>query len=1102
MPLTGARLRRPAHRGCRGGRKVRRAKARQSGEQLTAPDVGVHPCRVDRPPTPTEDLPSDPDNRPSNHPALSEPGRDSPAAGGATPASVSKTRPGLEPAVTDTRRQTRPAPLTRDQNSGIPPAAGSAGPARPQSQGAARPSEPRAAPRQTGRQRGNNSHGGQTTDVTGELLMCTINIQSIKPKILELHQEIEQHQFDVIAVTETWLKPNTPTRLLNFPGFTVIRADRPDKSGYGGVAVIHRDGVQASTIATPHVTDTTSKIETLWTIIKPGHRGHQFVLATVYRPPRRTVAAIEADFATLEAQLQHVLLKFPGAKVIITGDFNCNLLGDVDAPRKMFELFLSSYSLSQHIKSPTYTTGSLLDVVVTNDPQLVSKASTILCHFSPHRFLVSSLSIPRFRPKPVVVESRSLKRVNELVFCECLRNADWQQVYRQPTTSGQWQCFLEIFVPLLDLFAPVKQIKIRNPTAPPVSDATLHIMRQRRAALDSGGHSEEYRALNRSVRSAIRRDARQEISRRLTEDGPQSVYRNVRQHIGSSKKARTSPAISADSLNEYFVGVGPRVANEVAQRGDIPDDFICRLPRVGTCKFTVETVDMDTLISVISEMKNSSACGTDGISIRALKLGLDVICVPLLNIVNTCLASNDFPNVWKHSIVHPIHKSGPLSDPANFRPISIVPVIAKIVERIVQRQLYSYLTQNHLFSPAQHGFRPRHSTETALITVTDHILSATDRGEISLLCLLDLSKCFDVIDHSKLLTKLQLHGVDAGWFRSYLSNHTQSVSITDHTGRRCLSKPLQNNIGVFQGSSLGPLLYSIFANDLSYSAPDALVVQYADDTQIIVSGVKSDLGSVVARMEHALACLDTWFLANSLKVNAAKTQLMMFGSRQNLRTVPPIVINFRGETLGTELSVRNLGVMFDPVLSWDDHVAHLTRKCYGFLIGLSHIRHYIPHHILFTLVQGLIISHIRYCISVFGNCSDKNHKQLQKIINFSARVVSGKRKYDHISDVLKGPGWLNSKQLAHYHCLTLAHSIQKNGEPSSLTSMFKLNSDMRARHTRQDRMQHLPKFRTETGRRQFAYRAPHLYNSLPPVVTCLKAAPFKKAVKNRLKVVV
>ena len=153
---------------------------------------------------------------------------------------------------------------------------------------------------------------------------------------------------------------------------------------------------------------------------------------------------------------------------------------------------------------------------------------------------------------------------------------------------------------------------------------------------------------------------------------------------------------------------------------------------------------------------------------------------------------------WRHYLVHPIHKTGNPSNPSNFRPISIVPVISKIVERAVHQQLYNYLSHNHLLCPNQHNFRPRHSTETALISISDHTLSVKDRGEISLLCLLDLSKCFDVIDHEKLLAKLELYGIDTTWFSAYLRNHTRSVSFTDKLGNQKISDPLSNNIGVFK----------------------------------------------------------------------------------------------------------------------------------------------------------------------------------------------------------------------------------------------------------------------------------------------------------------
>ena len=225
---------------------------------------------------------------------------------------------------------------------------------------------------------------------------------------------------------------------------------------------------------------------------------------------------------------------------------------------------------------------------------------------------------------------------------------------------------------------------------------------------------------------------------------------------------------------------------------------------------------------------------------------------------------------------------------------------------------------------------------------------------------------------------------------------------------------------------------------------------------------------------------------------------MVFGSRQNLRGVPAMEVRFRGETIRLERVTRNLGVMFDPTLSWDAHVSHVVHKCFGMLIGLSHVRHYLPQNVIPTIVHGLVLSHVRYCITVFGNCSDKNHRQLQRIINFCARVVTGRRKYDHISDVLNGPDWFTSKQLSDYHLLALAHRILRSEEPTSLASRFSRCSGLRDRPTRQDdRLYHPVSVQKQVG--VSLLTEPQLYNGVPARLTTLSIGAFKKNLRRLMK---
>ena len=305
-------------------------------------------------------------------------------------------------------------------------------------------------------------------------------------------------------------------------------------------------------------------------------------------------------------------------------------------------------------------------------------------------------------------------------------------------------------------------------------------------------------------------------------------------------------------------------------------------------------------------------------------------------------------------------------------------------------------------------------------------------------------------------------------------------------------------MGVFQGSALGPLLFTVFVNDMSLFTDDALIVQYADDTQIVVSGRKSEMPVLISRMETNLASLNTWFRANALKVNASKTQLITFGSRQNLRNLPHFTVSLREADLELCMEVNNLGLTFDRTLSWDAHVTSISRRCIGMLAGLSHVRHQLPDGVITTLVSALVLSQVRYCLSVYGNCSIKNLDKIQKIINFGARVIFGRRKFDHVSDLRERLGWLQARQLAEHCTLCLTHKILCSGEPAAQASMFRVNADLRQRSTRQDERLHVPRSRTETGKRRFSSRAPNLYNRLPTRTTELGPLRFGRALKSQM----
>ena len=179
-----------------------------------------------------------------------------------------------------------------------------------------------------------------------------------------------------------------------------------------------------------------------------------------------------------------------------------------------------------------------------------------------------------------------------------------------------------------------------------------------------------------------------------------------------------------------------------------------------------------------------------------------------------------------------------------------------------------------------------------------------------------------------------------------------------------ISPKLPNSIGMFQGSALGPLLFTMFAGNLSLFADDAFVVQYTDDTQLLISGPKSNLRQTITRLEQILISLDHWFSFNGLKLNADKTQLMLLGSQQNIWTIPHFTIRFRDHVLVPCLEAKKLGLFFDRTLSWNSHVSLVRKRCLGILTGLSHLKHCLPASVL-ALVNAVVLSQVWYCLSVY-----------------------------------------------------------------------------------------------------------------------------------------
>jgi len=231
-------------------------------------------------------------------------------------------------------------------------------------------------------------------------------------------------------------------------------------------------------------------------------------------------------------------------------------------------------------------------------------------------------------------------------------------------------------------------------------------------------------------------------------------------------------------------------------------------------------------------------------------------------------------------------------------------------------------------------------------------------------------------------------------------------------------------------------------------------------------------------------------------VRRKKTQLMLLGSQQNLRNAPTVTVKFREQQLTPCSETKNLGIIFDRTLSWDSHVSLVTKRCFGILAGLSHLKHCLPASVLTTLVNALVLSQVRYCLSVYGNGTSTNLSRIQKIINYSAKVIFGSKKFDHASDLREKLGWLSAEEMVRYQTLTLTQKVYHTGEPADLARHLYPVSETRSRQTRQDSNLLVPMSKTDMGKRRFSARVPDQFNALPPEMEQLPVPSFCRSLSG------
>ena len=489
-----------------------------------------------------------------------------------------------------------------------------------------------------------------------------------------------------------------------------------------------------------------------------------------------------------------------------------------------------------------------------------------------------------------------------------------------------------------------------------------------------------------------------------------------------------------------------------------------------------------------------------------MKDHLESLLPSITNIINLSFTTGTFPDSMKSAIVTPLLKKTGL-DPnnlKNFRPISNLSFVSKLLEKVVASRLVQHMNTHGLGEPMQSAYRSHHSTETALLRVHNDILRAVDKKRAVILVLLDLSAAFDTIDHDTLLCRLRhrlgITGTALKWFESYLKGRMQSVCVMGET-----SPPVEVKYGVPQGSVLGPSLFSIYTLPIGDIARrHRLEIHlYADDTQIYISfKVPSNLDELTARkrIEACIAEIRLWMRLNKLKLNDDKTEILFITTPRMHSTISSTSLEIGNTTVSSSKSARNLGIIFSQFMDMEEHVNNICRTCYQYIRAISHIRRYLTTEATERLVHALITSRLDNGNSLLFGLPSCLTAKLQKVQNTAARIITRSRKYESITPVLRQLHWLPVMKRINFKILTLTFHALRGTGPKYIRELLCHPKHPRSLRSSTQDILDIPRTRLSTyGDRAFSVCAPRLWNSLPlQLRTESSLTTFKSQLKKHL----
>jgi len=800
-------------------------------------------------------------------------------------------------------------------------------------------------------------------------------------------------------------------------------------------------------------------------------------------------------------------------KFLICGDVNIQL-DKKSAVSTEFVRILASYGLNQLINEPTHKAGHTLDMVTTSHKIIDNSTLQVLsdtleifksCDHFPIIFTLQCKTLRSNDKKKI--QFRSIEKIDKDRFSfdlldKLARNKSFS------TFEEHLDHYNATCSEVLDIHAPLLEKVIKDVPSAPWFDSEYKAARVARRKAEKVW-LKSHLPIDRDIFNHLRLHCTELASskKKLFFQGhfekyshsTKGLYKFVDVFLDNDAALKLPPTESLqDTVEEFntFFTEKIKAIREAFSNSTLNEDPVAKVPvdiDSKLCEFRETSVE--ELKDILKSVKIKS-CLADPLPAELVKDNLSILLPQLCELVNLSLSTGCMDGA-KSALLTPLLKNDSLdsSNLKNYRPVSNLAFVGKIIEKVVQIRLEEHMKKNKLDMPFQSAYKKNHSTETLLIRVVNDLLIASDEGKATVVMLLDLSAAFDTVDHNKLLDilyrEIGVSGTALAWFRSYLSGRCQRVRVGTHE-----SVDITIKFGVPQGSVLGPILFNIYIRSLyaTVHSQSFNIHGFADDHQIykaFQSAIEHQI--MTEKIPQCFAEITKWMKSHYLQLNPGKTEIMVFGNQKTLSK-----LQIKGVFISPGVCIRlvsvakNLGFYLDSTLDFTTQIKKLKSSCFNKLRHIAKMKKFLNIQQLQQLVSALIFSNLDYCNAIYYGASSKAIKQLQSIQNRACATILGLKRREPKSEHLKKLHWLKVLERIEFKILLVTYKALNGIAPDYISDLVKYYNLSGSRSP--SLQTHVSK--TSYGDRAFISCAAKLWNRLPEAI---RTSPSVKTFKTQLK---